>query len=171
MKPAERNIVLIGMPGVGKSTTGVILAKRLNLNFIDTDIHIQQQTGRSLQDLIADMGVQNFCKLEADLVAKLAVRKHVIATGGSVVYGVNAMEQLKNNGLVLWLDLPYPQLAERLNDLDARGVVMEPGQSLEQLYNYRRPFYAKYADLRLDTDTLNIDKAVTLMADYINSRN
>lgn len=171
MKSAERNIILIGMPGVGKSTTGVILAKRLNMNFIDTDIYIQQQTGCRLQNLIADMGLQHFCELEADLVAKLEVRNHIIATGGSVVYGANAMEHLKSKGLALWLDLPYPQLAERLSDLDARGVVMEPGQSLEQLYNYRRPFYEKYADLRIDTDMLNIDRAVTLMVDYINNCN
>lgn len=167
MTPPKRNIILIGMPGVGKSTVGVILAKRLNLNFIDTDIYIQQQTGKSLQQLIADQGLQAFCELEAGLVAKLDVANHVVATGGSVVYSAKAMQNLKNNGLTLWLDLPYPQLAARLGDLDARGVVMEPGQSLEQLYHYRRPFYAQYTDQRLDTALLSIDKVVNLIADNI----
>lgn len=164
----KRNIVLIGMPGVGKSTVGVILAKRLNMNFIDTDIYIQQQTGHTLQALIADMGLNAFCNLEAQLVAELDVENHVIATGGSVVYGADAMQNLKSSGRVLWLDLPYPQLAERLGDLDARGVVVEPGQSLEHLYNYRRPFYAKYADQKLDTAMLNIDKVVSMISDTVN---
>lgn len=165
MTPRKRNIILIGMPGVGKSTVGVILAKRLNLNFIDTDIYIQQQSGKSLQQIIADSGLQAFCELEACLMAQLDVANHVVATGGSVVYSAKAMHNLKNNGLTLWLDLPYPQLAARLGDLDARGVVMEPDQSLEQLYHYRRPFYAQYADQRLDTSLLTIDKVVNLIAD------
>lgn len=171
MTSQKRNIVLIGMPGVGKSTAGVILAKRLNMNFIDTDIYIQQQTGQSLQRLIADRGLKAFCELEARLIAALDVENHVIATGGSVIYGAEAMQNLKNRGLTLWLDLPYLQLAERLDDLDARGVVMEAGQSLEQLYHYRRPFYARYADQRIDTAILSIDKVVTLIFDSINASN
>ena len=167
MADFTRNIVLIGMPGVGKSSAGVILAKRLNMNFIDTDIYIQQQTGQSLHNLIASSGLKAFCDLEADLITKLNVNNHVIATGGSVVYGNNAMQHLKKNGMVLWLDLPYSQLAERLDDLDARGVVMEPRQSLEQLYNCRRPFYEKYAALRIDTNALNVDKVVTLITKII----
>lgn len=167
MTPPKSNIILIGMPGVGKSTVGVILAKRLKLNFIDTDIYIQQQAGKSLQQLIADNGLQAFCELEARLVAKLDLAEHVISTGGSVVYSANAMQSLKNSSLVLWLDLPFPQLEARLDDLDARGVVMEPGQSLEQLYHYRRPFYAKYADRHIDTAQLSIDKVVNLITDGI----
>lgn len=163
----KSNVVLIGMPGVGKSTAGVILAKRLNKNFIDTDIFIQQQTGQSLHQLIANLGLQAFCALEAELICRLDVTGHIIATGGSVVYGDNAMEHLKSNGAVLWLDLPYQSLAERLEDLDARGVVMEPDQTLAQLYDYRRPFYQKYADLKIDTTDLSIDKVVTQMANFI----
>lgn len=170
MPLSKSNVVLIGMPGVGKSTAGVILAKRLNKNFIDTDIYIQQQTGRGLNELIAGLGLKAFCELEARLICLLNLTGHVIATGGSVVYGSNAMGHLKNNGVVLWLDLPYLQLAERLEDLDARGVVMEPGQTLEQLYCHRRPLYQKYADFKIDTAGLSIDKAVTQMANFTGSR-
>lgn len=167
MQLQNQNIVLIGMPGVGKSTVGVILAKRLGMNFIDTDIHIQQQTGKTLHNLIAEQGLKAFCELETALVAKLNLQNHIIATGGSVVYGDLAMQNLKQNSLVLWLDLPLVKLAQRLGDLDARGVVMEPGQTLEQLYAYRQPFYQKYADVKIDTDDLNIDKTVTQIADSL----
>lgn len=168
MPVSNRNIILIGMPGVGKSTAGVILAKRLGLNFIDTDIHIQQRAGQSLHQLIAARGLQAFCELEARYVAELDLQNHVIATGGSVVYGHAAMASLKNNGQIIWLDLPYQQLAQRLGDLDARGVVMEPGQTLEQLYHFRRPYYQKYADIVLDTQNLSIDQTVGQMIKLVN---
>lgn len=164
------NIILIGMPGVGKSTAGVILAKRLGMNFIDTDIYIQQRAGGTLHGLIAAQGLKAFCDLEAAYVTELDVQNHIIATGGSVVYGAGAMARLKSAGTVIWLDLPYAQLAQRLGDLDARGVVMEPGQTLEHLYHYRRPYYAKYADITLDTRDLSIDKAVRRMIELIDGK-
>ena len=161
MRQPKSNIVLTGMPGVGKSTAGVILAKRLNMEFIDTDIYIQRQTGQNLQQLISALGLEAFCRLEDELVAGIDLKDHVIATGGSVIYGRAAMAGLKAHGLVVWLDLPYDELFNRLEDLDARGVVMEPGQSLKQLYDLRRPFYRQYADVTLDTRGLTTDQVIS----------
>ncbi|MGN0403500.1 MAG: shikimate kinase [Acetatifactor sp.] len=139
------NIVLIGMPGAGKSTVGVVLAKKLGYGFVDSDLVIQERYGKLLHELIEEKGVEGFWKLENAVNASLGVHRSVIATGGSAVYGAEAMEYLRENGLVVYLKLPLEEIRERLGDLNARGVTLQPGQTLQELYEERIPLYEKYA--------------------------
>lgn len=139
------NIVLIGMPGAGKSTVGVVLAKRLGFQFVDSDLVIQDKYGKLLHELIEEHGVEGFWKIENDVNASLNMRKSVIATGGSAVYGEEAMEHLRQIGIVVYLQLPFAEVEERLGDLNARGVTLRPGQTLADLYAERIPLYEKYA--------------------------
>jgi shikimate kinase len=155
-----RNIVLIGMPGAGKSTVGVLLAKRLRFAFLDTDILIQVREGRSLQDLIRVHGTEVFCRIEENHILSLVVDAHVIAPGGSVVYRPQAMAHLKANGTLIHLDISVERLKRRLDDVDARGVVIGPGQTIEGLYAERRPLYLRYADATVETDGLTPDQVV-----------
>ncbi len=160
MIPHRSNIVLIGMPGVGKSTVGVLLAKRLGLGFIDTDIHIQQREGLSLQSLIAAHGAAAFCRIEERHIRSLSLERHVIAPGGSVVYSPAAMAHLKAGGLTIHLDITAARLQRRLDDVDARGVVIAPGQTIAGLYAERRPLYLGYADATVATDGLTPEEVV-----------
>ena len=160
LKADKSNIVLIGMPGVGKSTVGVLLAKRLGRYFLDTDVLIQVACEKTLQELIAERGMAGFCQIEQDYVACLDIRHAVIATGGSVVYYDPSMHALKGDGIVVYLDLPLEALAVRLGDLNARGVVLEPGESLTSLYHKRTPLYEKWADAVVNLAGLNHDQAV-----------
>lgn len=139
------NIVLIGMPGAGKSTVGVVLAKRLGYRFVDSDLVIQEKYDRLLHELIEEHGVEGFWRIEEEENASLNPRKSVIATGGSVIYGPRAMEHLREIGTVVYLKLPLAEVAERLGDLNARGVTLRPGQTLADLYAERVPLYEKYA--------------------------
>ncbi len=148
------------MPGAGKSTAGVLLAKRLGFAFIDTDIYIQVREGRSLQELIRAYGADEFCRIEEAHILTLAVESHVIAPGGSVVYRPNAMTHLKANGMAIHLDISVERLKRRLDDVDARGVVIGPGQTIENLYAERRPLYLSYSDASVDTDGLTPDQVV-----------
>ena len=157
---ANRNVILIGMPGVGKSTVGVLLAKRLGFAFIDTDIYIQVREGRSLQAIIQAHGADEFCRIEENYILSLAVGSHVIAPGGSVVYRPNAMAHLKANGFTVHLDIAVECLMRRLDDIDARGVVIAPGQTIEGLFAERRPLYIRYADVTVVTDGLTPDQVV-----------
>lgn len=154
------NIVLIGMPGVGKSTVGVLLAKLLGRGFCDTDLAIQTRTGRRLQDIIDSDGTAAFCRIEAETVLALDLRGCVIATGGSVVYSDAAMRRLKAEGLIVHLDLSLPTLVKRLRDISGRGVVMAPGQSLADLYAERMPLYRRWADVTLLCEGLNHDQVL-----------
>ncbi len=146
----SKNIVLIGMPGAGKSTVGVVVAKRLGYRFVDSDLVIQERYGRLLHELIEEHGVEGFWQIENDVNASLDMEKAVIATGGSAVYGAEAMKHLQSIGRVVYLKLSYEEIAERLGDLNARGVTMHPGQSLKDLYEERVPLYEKYADIVVD---------------------
>ena len=157
---ANQNIILIGMPGVGKSTVGVLLAKLLGCSFLDTDLLIQAAEGKTLQQLIQTHGISGFCELEENYILSVAVQSHVIATGGSVVYGQAAMRHLKANASVIHLDLSLDRLKKRLDDLDARGVAIAPGQNLADLYVERHPLYLKYADWTVDTESLTPDQVV-----------
>lgn len=154
------NVILIGMPGVGKSTIGVLLAKRLKLAFVDTDIYIQTREGKSLQELIQLHGTSGFCDLEGKYILSLSAAASVIATGGSVVYINAAMEHLQAGGQIVHLDLELERLQKRLDDIDARGVVIGPDQRLGDLYAERQPLYAKYADITIATDGLSPDQVV-----------
>jgi shikimate kinase len=143
----DRNVVLIGMPGVGKSTVGVLLAKALSCSFIDTDVYIQAREGRRLQDIIDAEGLACFRDIEARHVLSLECRGYVIATGGSIVYSEPAMRHLKASGIVVHISLPLAPLLQRLTNLDSRGVVMAPGQTVASLFAERSPLYVRYADV------------------------
>ena len=156
----KKNVVLIGMPGVGKSTIGVLLAKQLGYSFLDTDILIQAAEGKTLQQLIQKNGLSGFCDLEEEYILSVSVNSHVIATGGSVVYGKAAMGHLKADSVVIHLNLSLDRLQKRLGDLDARGVAISPGRGLADLYAERHPLYLKYADHTVDTDSLTPDQVV-----------
>ena len=144
------NIVLIGMPWCGKSTTGVLLAKALAMPFVDTDVTIQAAEGRKLQDIIDGDGIEAFRRIEERHLLNLHCHGHVIATGGSVVYSVPAMAHLKENGRCIYLHLPLTSVESRATNIDFRGLVREPGQSLADLYAQREPLYRRYADVILD---------------------
>jgi shikimate kinase len=163
----QRNLVLVGMPGVGKSTVGVLLAKRLGFSFIDTDIFIQVREGRSLQAIIQAHGAEEFCRIEENHILSLTLDSHIIAPGGSVVYRPKAMAHLKANGIAVHLDLAVERLKRRLEDMDARGVVIGPGQTIESLYAERRPLYLHYADATVETDGLTPEQVVGRIMDAI----
>lgn len=146
------NLVLIGMPGCGKSTVGVVLAKTMNLEFIDSDILIQKTHGKRLSQIIEEVGDDGFRQVENDVNASIDCHHTVIATGGSVIYGEEAMEHLKKIGTVIYLKLGYENLEERLGDLHARGVTIKPGWTLRDLYNERCPMYEKWADITVCCD-------------------
>lgn len=144
------NIVLIGMPGAGKSTIGVVLAKRMGYRFVDSDLVIQEKYGKLLHDLITENGVEGFWQIENDVNVEMDTDSSVIATGGSAVYGKTAMEHFRTIGTVVYLKLPFEEVAVRLGDLKERGVTLKPGQDLADLYRERIPLYEKYAHLTVD---------------------
>ena len=156
----NRNVVLIGMPGVGKSTVGVLLAKAMGLEFIDTDVLIQARQGRALQEIIDAEGTEVFCRIEEGHILSLDLRSHVIATGGSVVYSPAAMRHLKRTGVTVFLDLNLPALEKRIRNLRTRGIVMEPGQSLAEIFEKRLPLYRRYGDLTVDCAGRTQDQTV-----------
>jgi len=149
-KPAGDNLILIGMPAVGKSTVGVLLAKCMGFAFADTDLLIQTGEQARLEQIISKIGLEPFCDLEARYILSLAVRRTVIATGGSVIYRRPAMEHLQALGKVIFLDIALASLIERLSSPDARGVVQFPGQTIDMLYSQRRPLYQQYAHATID---------------------
>lgn len=156
----KNNIILIGMPGVGKSTVGVILAKVLGYQFVDSDLVIQQKEGRLLKEIIAEVGPEGFIEVENRINASLEAENSIIATGGSVVYGQEAMEHLKEIGTVVYLALPYEEIEKRLSDIRGRGVVLRDGQTLKDLYEERTVLYEKYADIRIDESGLDIEETI-----------
>lgn len=156
----NNNIVLIGMPGVGKSTIGVILAKVLGYQFVDADLVIQKEEGKLLREIIAEVGTDGFIEVENRVNAGLMVEHSIIATGGSVVYGEEAMEHLKKIGTVIYLKLPYEELRVRLHDIKGRGVVLREGQTFLDLYKERVPLYEKYADLTVDESRCSVEQTV-----------
>ena len=144
------NIVLIGMPGVGKSTAGVILAKLIGYQFVDSDLEIQRQENRLLKEIIEQEGVDGFLAIENRVNSQLNPRHAVVATGGSAVYGEEAMRHLKEIATVVYLRVPFPVLDSRLSDIKGRGVTLREGQTLYDLFEERRPLYERYADLIID---------------------
>ena len=148
----KTNIVLLGMPGSGKSTVGVLLAKRLGKQFVDTDLLIQEQEGRLLHEIIETEGIQGFLEIENRVNASVVAENSVIAPGGSAVYGEEAMKHFKEIGEVVYLKLSYRSVSKRLGDLTKRGVVIRPGQTLKELYKERCPLYEAYADYIVECD-------------------
>lgn len=155
-----KNIILIGMPGVGKSTVGVVLAKKLGFSFLDSDLLIQEREGMRLHEIIEQKGLEAFNRIENDVNASIEAENAVIATGGSVIYGEHAMRHLKAIGRVIYLKLNCEELKERLGDLEERGVSIRPGMTLEELYQERTPLYEKYADRSVDCHDKSIREIV-----------
>lgn len=154
------NIVLIGMPGAGKSTVGVVLAKKLGYAFLDSDLVIQSREKKLLHEIISEKGVEGFWAVEESVNESIETDRTVIATGGSAVYGRKAMEHLKRIGTVVYLKLSCAAVLERLGDLNERGVTMRDGQTFEELYDERIVLYEKYADITVDCEGLSIREIV-----------
>ncbi|MGN1315407.1 MAG: shikimate kinase [Lachnospiraceae bacterium] len=163
----RKTIVLIGMPGAGKSTVGVVLAKRLGLDFVDSDLVIQKKEGKLLHQLIQQQGPEGFLETENRINASLSPTAAVVATGGSVIYGKEAMEHFKQIAVVVYLKLSLAALKRRLGDLTERGVVLRPGQSLDDLYRERCPLYEKYAAHTIDCEGREIREIVEEIAQII----
>ena len=164
------NIVLIGMPGCGKSTVGVLLAKALGMSFVDTDTVLQKREGRKLQPMIDEIGVDAFLVREEAAVCSLETSDAVIATGGSVVYRQRAMEHLHRDGLVVYIRLPYEVIERRLSNLATRGVTLRPGQTLRDLYDERIPLYEREADVIFEADCGSVEEAAAALADSLRAR-
>lgn len=165
-----KNIILIGMPGCGKSTVGVILAKIIGYSFLDSDLLIQEKDGRLLSEIISQEGLDGFNKIENKINASIDVSRSVIATGGSVIYGKEAMEHFKKIGIVVYIRLPYEEIANRLGDLTQRGVSIKEGQTLLDLYNERIPLYEKYADVIVDENGMAIPETALYIKEIIYKR-
>jgi len=161
------NITLIGMPGSGKSTVGVLLAKTLGCGFLDTDLLIQQREGALLQDIIDQKGVTYFLQAEEKAVQAVSCHRHVIAPGGSVVCRPGAMEHLKGLGTVVYLRLPLEELTARIQNISTRGIAMEPGQTLAEVYAYRSPLYETYADHIVDCAGQTLEQTVRAVLDCL----
>lgn len=163
----KSNIVLIGMPGVGKSTAGVVLAKVLGYEFIDADLVIQQQEGKLLHEIISEVGPDGFIAVENRVNSELDVEKSIIATGGSVVYGKEAMQHLREIGTIVYLKVSYDILEKRLHDIKGRGVVLKDGQDLRGLYEERIPLYEKYADIIVCEDNLTVEETIEKIVEQL----
>lgn len=165
----KSNVVLIGMPGSGKSTLGIVLAKILNKDFIDADIVIQNQCDKTLQKIIDAMGPEGFIQVENQILGDLKAENSIVATGGSAVYSDEAMKHLSEIGTVVYLKISYDQLVTRLSDLQERGVVLKGGigMSLRELFDERKPLYEKYAEITVDVNDLSITAAARKVADAL----
>lgn len=154
----KNNIILIGMPGAGKSTIGVILAKRIGFHFIDTDLLIQAHEKLRLQQIIDTQGLENFRKIEEQVLLDLQTEHSVIATGGSVVYGDNGLKKLGKSGYLIYIHVPLFLLQQRIADMGQRGLVMSKGQSFKGLYQERTPLYEKFADITISSADQNAEQ-------------
>lgn len=169
MTKTTENIILIGMPGAGKSTLGVVLAKILGYEFIDADLLIQGKLDKTLQKIIDACGPDGFIEVENEVLCTLSASHAIIATGGSAVYSDEAMKHLSSIGTVVYLQVSYEELESRLGGLHERGVVMKNGMgmSLSDLYEERLPLYEKYADLTIDINGLSVRDAARKVVDQI----
>ncbi len=164
-----KNIILTGMPGCGKSTVGVVLAKTLGMDFVDTDLLICKRESATLQKIIEDKGLEYFAEVESAVGRGLAAENAVVATGGSMVLYADAMESLKEKGTVVFIDVNLSELTRRITNITTRGITFREGETLETIYNSRRPHYKKYADVTVniseDSIEKTVDKLVKLLAE------
>ena len=163
------NIILIGMPGVGKSTLGVVLAKVLGFQFIDADLLIQEQERKKLHQIIKEVGINGFMVIENQVNASIEAERSVIATGGSVVYCRQAMSHLKEIGTVVYLKVSLSTLEKRLGNLKRRGVILKKGQTLKDLYEERVPLYEKYADVVVDEKGRDLEECLQLLLEKLDT--
>mgnify|MGYP000084493400 FL=1 len=168
----KRNVVLIGMPGAGKSTLGVVLAKIIGYDFIDADLVIQNQCDKTLQMIIDACGPEGFIEVENNILSDIDADRSIVSTGGSAVYSDAAMKHLTEIGTVVYLKISYGQLVHRLSDLRERGVVMKNGigMSLRELFDERLPLYERYAEITVDVDDLTITAAARKVADALKAQ-
>lgn len=169
------NIILIGMPGAGKSTIGVVLAKRLGFSFLDTDLVIQEKQKMLLHEILDEYGQDGFNEVENAILSEIFAKNSIIATGGSAVYGKDAMQNMKELGKIVYLKISYEELEHRLGDLEhrlgdleERGVSMKEGQTLRSLYEERLPLYEKYAEDTIDCDGKSIREIVYEICEIAN---
>ena len=161
------NIILIGMPGAGKSTIGVLLAKTMLLSFVDTDLIIQNKYKSALCDIIESEGTDGFLKIENDVICGCDFENSVVATGGSAVYGKEAMEKLSQNGIIVYLSIPVEELERRIKNIHTRGVAMKKGTTLYDLFEERRPLYEGYADITVECIGLTAEECVERIAEEV----
>ena len=164
------SIILIGMPSCGKSTLGVLLAKRLGYRFVDSDLLIQEREGRLLHRIIEEDGKEGFIRIENEVNSQIDEENAVIATGGSVIYGEEAMENLKRLGKVVYLKIPFDEMCRRLGDFSHRGVVMRKGNTLEEMYAERAPLYEKYADITVDVCNAQLSNSIGKIFDAVTEK-
>lgn len=163
----KNNIVLIGMPGVGKSSAGVVLAKAMGYHFLDSDLVIQNEEKKLLCEIIDEVGNEEFLKIEDRINASINVKKTVIATGGSAIYGENAMKHFGETGVIIYLRASYDTISSRLSNLKGRGVAIAKNQTLKELYDERSVLYEKYAEIVVDLDNLTIEETIGVLIDKL----
>jgi shikimate kinase len=163
----HNNVILIGMPGAGKSTIGVMLAKRMAKDFVDTDVLIQVVTGRSLQHILNENGYLGLRDVEEKVILSLDCDSHVIATGGSAAYSSRAMHHLSGQGTVVFLDVPFEVIEARVTDYGTRGIARREEQSFHDLYEERRPLYERYAEITVLCGTKNQDQVCDELMDLL----
>lgn len=157
------NIVLIGMPGSGKSTLGVVTAKILGMDFLDADVFIQKNEGRKLQEILNEVGCEKFLDIECENILKIDVDNTVIATGGSAVLREKAMQHLKKNAKTVFLDVPLSEIEKRIFNISVRGIAKNDNETMEDIFKKRYPLYEKYADITLETGVINQEEAIKLI--------
>ena len=167
MKPdtEKSNLILIGMPGCGKSTCGVLAAKALCKRFVDTDLLIQDKEGLSLQEILNFKGTDYFSEAESRILQELTVTNSMISTGGSAVYYEDAMKHLKENGTVIYLKISLDEMLSRIRNITTRGILLHPGETVREMYDARVPLYEKYADIVIDCDHLTVEQAVAALCE------
>ncbi len=165
-----KNIILIGMPGAGKSTVGVLLAKSLLMDFTDTDLIIQRKTKKALCDIINENSTAYFIKLEEEIISSENFSNTVVATGGSAVYGKNAMSKLRENGICVYLKTELPELIKRLGDITTRGIAMDKNTDISGLFTERNPLYEKYADITVECTGKTPEECVDIIVSKIINR-
>ena len=163
-----KNIVLIGMPGAGKSTIGVLLAKSMLMDFVDTDLLIQKKCSDSLCGIINSQGIEAFLQIENDVICEADFENCVIATGGSAVYGEEAMKKLRTDGVAVYLKLSAEELERRIDNIHTRGIAMKEGTTISALYDERSPLYEKYADITIECEGLTPEQCVEAIAGEMN---
>ena len=166
----KKNIVLIGMPGCGKSTVGVLLAKALLMPFIDTDLLIQQKENRFLQDIINNDGIDTFLSIEEETILKLDMKNHVIATGGSIILKAPSIQHLKQHGTLVYLKLSYEEINKRIKNITTRGIAKHNGQTLLEVYNERIPLYEKYSDITILCSNKNTEEIINQITDELSKK-